>query len=73
MNNSEVKQMNISDIKQTNNSDKEQINDYISPDRNEVIRYLGYRGITEPDEKLNALIDECIKEMQAKVCRAKQL
>ena len=58
--------MNNSEVKQTNNSDKEQINDYISPDRNEVIRYLGYRGITEPDEKLNAMIDECIKEMQAK-------
>ena len=33
----------------------------------EVIRYLGYRGITKPDEHLNQMIDECIKEMQEKV------
>ena len=38
----------------------------ISVNKNEVIRYLGYRGITEPDEHLNALIDECIKELQEK-------
>ena len=38
----------------------------ISVNKNEVIRYLGYRGITGPDEHLNALIDECIKELQEK-------
>ena len=38
----------------------------IEIDKKEVIRYLGYRGIGEPDEKLNNLIDECIKELQEK-------
>lgn len=38
----------------------------IEINKKEVIRYLGYRGIGEPDEHLNKLIDECIKELQDK-------
>ena len=39
----------------------------IEINKNEVIRYLGYRGITEPDEYLNQMIDDCMEDMQ-KLC-----
>lgn len=35
--------------------------------KNEVIRYLGYRGITTVDETVEKIIEECIAEMQEKV------
>ena len=35
--------------------------------KNEVIRYLGYRGITTVDETVEKIIEECINEMQEKV------
>ena len=39
----------------------------IEVNKKEVIRYLGYRGITEPDEALDKQIDKCIEEMQKEV------
>ena len=32
--------------------------------KKEVIRYLGYRALHQPDEKISSLIDSCILEMQ---------
>ena len=38
----------------------------LTPDINEVIRYLGYRG-AEPDDSVRAEITECIRELQKAV------
>ena len=38
----------------------------LSPDINEVIRYLGYRGAV-PDDSVRTEIDECIRELQKAV------
>lgn len=35
--------------------------------RNEVKRYLGYRGISEIDEKMSSIIEECIEDMTKEV------
>ena len=35
--------------------------------KNEVVRYLGYRGINRVDETVEKIIDDCIREMQEKV------
>lgn len=36
----------------------------IQASKKEVIRYLGYRALHQPDEVINKLIDECILELQ---------
>mgnify|MGYP004450924989 FL=1 len=36
----------------------------IIPSKKEVIRYLGYRALHQPDETIDRMIDECILEMQ---------
>lgn len=36
----------------------------ITASKKEVIRYLGYRALHQPDEVVNKLIDQCISEMQ---------
>ena len=32
--------------------------------RKEVERYLGYRGLTTIDEKMQSVIEDCIREME---------
>lgn len=39
----------------------------IDVNKKEVVRYLGYRGISEPDEALDKMIDNCIAEMKKEV------
>ena len=39
----------------------------INVSKNEIKRYLGYRGVTEIDEGISAMIDECIMEMSSQV------
>ena len=39
----------------------------ININRKEVERYLGFKGVTEIDENLSKIIDECIAEMQEQV------
>ena len=39
----------------------------IKVNKNEIKRYLGYRGVTEIDEGISAMIDECIMEMSSQV------
>jgi len=36
----------------------------IAASKKEVIRYLGYRALHQPDEIIDAMIDQCISEMQ---------
>ena len=35
--------------------------------RREVERYLGYRGLTTIDEKMQSVIEDCIKDMEEAV------
>lgn len=36
----------------------------INASKKEVIRYLGYRALHQPDETIDKMIDECIQEME---------
>ncbi|MBO4864783.1 MAG: Vitamin B12 dependent methionine synthase activation subunit [Eubacterium sp.] len=39
----------------------------INVNKNEIQRYLGYRGVTEIDAQISAMIDDCIMEMSSQV------
>ena len=39
----------------------------ININRKEVERYLGFKGVTEIDDNMNKIIDECIADMQEQV------
>lgn len=39
-------------------------NNALVASKKEVIRYLGYRALHQPDEIIDSLIDQCIEEMQ---------